>query len=114
MDRDVFVKGRVDLSFDPSNSETDETIRAIFLDDMTRNIWLGIAQKHTRNQYFNKSCIDTAWEIKNNGFPTSPERLQDILNKNFGAPEYDPKLSEQLFPYLIASKNIEYTVTNNS
>ena len=99
------ISSPVNLKFDPKTAESP--VREIFLDDVTRVIWLGIKQRHVCTQYFNDGCLALSKRIFKEGLPNSPERLLDLLDRDFGHPTYGIDFARELFPYLLGEKRLD-------
>jgi hypothetical protein len=69
------------LSFDPDKTK-DEGIRAVFKDEIARQLWMAIKSTHITNQYFNRQCLRAAQAIRKQK-PATPEVLYLSIRVNF-------------------------------
>jgi len=104
------IREEVTLTFDPARSD-NPLIRAVFEDDIARNLWLGVKQSHLTNQYFNEGCLRIAAWIKKQKTPLTESALTGFLwnYDMIGTAEND--FAKKLLPFATGEKAITYTIS---
>ena len=109
-----YIKNPVELKFDPYDEKTTKEVKAIFENRLARTLWMGIKQIRIVDQSFEKQCLNVSEIFEKLGVPDTPEKLKRILEKNFNAvydiTNYNKKFIEELLPYLLGDKDLEYKV----
>ena len=111
---DWHIENPVKLEFDPFGENTREEIKKVFGNKLARILWMGIRQQgYLVNQDFEKDCLTASEMFGRFGIPESADGLRIMLQRQFST-IYQKEFTEELLPYLLGDKNLEYTIINDN
>lgn len=104
-----YIKNPFELKFDPLDKDLRKELKEVFENRLARILWMGIKQRHLTSQYFESHCLDTSKLFEKLGVPDTTGKLKRILERSFNM-TYKEEFLEELLPYLLGKKDLEYKV----